>query len=405
MNYIQTNFGTVQDIFKEFNEAVKKDRETLSDTYWEKLPYTAWKEINKFLNAHKRIRLITIVEKNTNLKLFEDDGSFADDPAPFKPDQCLIIKKQEHGFSTFLLTRLKEIFPMATATSTYNTMSSSGDPLYTTNTITTNDGTNLWTTNTTSTWTTAVDPNYVTNTYGTGSVQITKDGITINGKKVLTEENKEDSMTNKDFGFNFDFGPVTDNTLAVCPFGIAAKNPDGGFCYYDPKEKKIVDCTPFTFDTKKFLFKMPVAVSAIAVGDVIMHRGFPMFVKGVEDEEGRIVAIDLAEAEEKYILPTRNMFGFNFVTKIVSLLDMKNSGANEANPFGNMLPLIMLMGDNKELDPMMLLMMNSGQVGSMNVFGDMAQNPLMMYMMMKDNKNFKDMLPFLMMTSTMPAQK
>ena len=400
MNYIQTNFGTVQDIFKEFNEAVKKDRETLSNTYWEKLPYAAWKGINKFLNAHKQMELITIVEKSTHLKLFEDDGTLTDDPTPLKPNQCLMVKKQEQGFSTFLLTRLKEIFPMPTATSIYNTTSSSGNPIWTTNTIT-NDKTNLWTT--------TADPSYVTNHYtytdGVGSVQITKDGITINGKKVLTEENKEDSMTNKDFGFNFDFGPVTDNVLAVCPFGIAAKNPDGGFCYYDPKEKKIVDCTPFTFDTKKFLFKMPVAVSAIAVGDVIMHRGFPMFVKGVEDEEGRIIAIDLAEAEEKYILPTRNMFGFNFVTKIVSLLDMKNSGASETNPFGNMLPLMMLMGDNKELDPMMLLMMNSGQVGSTNAFGNMAQNPLMMYMMMKDSKNFKDMLPFLMMTSIMPVQR
>ena len=396
----ETNFSVLQGVFEQFNEAVKR-----YPTSWEKLEYSSWKKLKNFLYIHKNEHALVVYKgKEVNISAKEITSC----SHVVKPDKFCVIGAQEKGFTTFLLTQLKEIYPMATATSTYKTTSSKGDPLWTTNTIT-NDGTNLLATNTTSTWTTTADPNYVTNTYtyngGIGSVQITKDGITINGKKVLTEENKEDSMTNKDFGFNFDFGPVTDNVLAVCPFGIAAKNPDGGYCYYNPEEKKIVDCTPFTFDTKKFLFKMPVAVSAIAVGDVIMHRGFPMFVKGIEDEEGRIVAIDLAEAEEKYILPTRNMFGFNFVTKIVSLLDMKNSGASETNPFGNMLPLMMLMGDNKELDPMMLLMMNSGQIGSMNAFGNMTQNPLMMYMMMKNSKSFKDMLPFLMMTSAIPVQK
>jgi hypothetical protein len=130
-----------------------------------------------------------------------------------------------------------------------------------------------------------------------------------------------------------------------------------------------------------------------------------MFVKGVEDEDGRIMVIDIAEAEEKYILPTRNMFGFDFVTKVVSFMDMKNTGACADNPFGNMLPFLMLMkNDDENLDPMMLLMMNGGQIGGMNMDA-FTKNPLMMYMMMKDNKNLKDMLPFLMMTSTMPVQK
>lgn len=225
----------------------------------------------------------------------------------------------------------------------------------------------------------------------------------------LNSNNKEEekNMNDKNLNLNFDFGPVTDSNLAVCPFGIAVKNIDGAYVYYDPEKCMVINCTPFTFDTKKFLYKMPVAVSAIAVGDVIIHQTVPMFVKGVEDNEGRIVVIDISVGEEKYILPTRNMFGFDFVTKIVSLMDMKNAGACAENPFGNMLPLMLLMKDDKDLDPMMLLMMSgSNPFGSenMTLFGS-QQNPLMLYMLMKDNKNLKDMLPFLMMTSTMPPQR
>lgn len=230
-------------------------------------------------------------------------------------------------------------------------------------------------------------------------VVINGNGIFIDGKKVLTEE---ENMNTKDFNLNFDFGPVKDKIVTLSPFGIAIKSANAeGYCYYNPDTCEITDCTPFTFDTGKFLYKMPVAVSAIAVGDVIIHRGHPMFVKGYEDEEGRICVIDVAAAEEKFILPVKNMFGFNFVTKIVSLLDMKNNGASAETPFGNLLPFL-LMQDGKELDPMMLLLMG-GLNGNTPVFGNLTQNPMLMYMLMKDNKDLKDILPFLMMQSTMPV--
>lgn len=221
--------------------------------------------------------------------------------------------------------------------------------------------------------------------------------IYINGKKILTEEDskEEKNMDN----MKFDFGPVTNRNLAVCPFGIAVRNTaDSTWCYYDPVKCEVIDCTPFKFETGKFLYSLPVAVNAIEVGDVIMHRGIPMFVKGYADEEGRILVIDVAAAEEKLILPVKNMFGFNYITKIVSLLDMKTNGACPDNPFGNMLPMMMLMGEDKELDPMMLLLMS----GNTNIFGAVNLtdlNPMMMYLLMKDNKSMKDILPFLMMTS------
>lgn len=226
--------------------------------------------------------------------------------------------------------------------------------------------------------------------------------VYIGDKKVLTEEDskekenkEEDNMEN----MKFEFGPVTNRDLAICPFGIAVRNAtDSTWCYYDPVKCEVIDCTPFKFETGKFLYSLPVAVNAIEIGDVIMHRGTPMFVKGYADEEGRILVVDVAAAEEKLILPVKNMFGFNYITKVVSLLDMRTNGACPDNPFGNMLPMMMLMGEGKELDPMMLLMLNRNKnaFGAANLIG---LNPMMMYLLMKDNKNMKDILPFLIMTS------
>lgn len=247
-------------------------------------------------------------------------------------------------------------------------------------------------------YTTSTSPSYI---ISSDIAQSASNSYTWNTNIQKDSEDKH-SMANNNFGL--DFGPVTDNKLAVSPFGITIKNTNGNYCYYDAEKCQIIDCTPFTFDTKKFLYKVPVAVSAIEIGDIIIHNGVPMFVKGYEDEEGRILVIDVVHAEEKLILPVRNVFGFNYITKVISLLDPKNCNATSENPFGNMLPFLMLMND-KDLDPLMLLMMNGGQIGGLGDMDTFMKNPLMMYMMMKDNKNLKDMLPFLMMTSATPVQR
>lgn len=356
--FIVTNQDLLE-ITEKFCEATKQDKS------WERLPYQEWRAFDKYL-AHFSYQHEFSVIENCNILSISPIG---DDEDKFQ-----FVLNNSKNFASYLLLSLK------------NYLLEADEVTYTTNTISTNNYNNNITTTNMPTYTTS-SYTYTTNpSIQVGKVCIEEDKITINGKKVLTEE---DPMTTKDFGMNFKFGPVTDNNIAVCPFGVAAKNPDGGYVYYDPEACEVKDCTPFTFDTKKFLFAMPVAVSAINEGDVIMHRGAPMFVKGIEDNEGRVVVIDIAEGEEKYILPTKNMFGFNFVTKIVSLLDMKNSGADATNPFGNMLPLLM-MQDGKDLDPMLFLIM-SGQNRNMV---NLPQNPLMMYMLMSGKK---DMLPFLLM--------
>ena len=198
---------------------------------------------------------------------------------------------------------------------------------------------------------------------------------------------KENMDTNKIF--NFDFGPVASH-IRMSPYGMAIKNADGQYVSYDKNSGNIVDVEIFNFDAHKFLYKMPVAVSAVAVGDIVIHMRKPMFVSNVNNS--RISVVDIFNGEVKDIMPTTSPFGFNFITKVVSLIDM--SGADANAPFGNMLPLLM-MGEGKDFKDILPLMMMTG--GNANF----AQNPMMLYALMSDG-NMNDILPFMFMMGNNP---
>ena len=214
--------------------------------------------------------------------------------------------------------------------------------------------------------------------------------IDLAGYGIDRKEN-ENMDTNKMFA-GFDFGPVTDN-VKLSPYGMAIRNADGRYVSYDTKSGNIIDVEVFNFDNHNLIFKMPVAVSAIAVGDAIVHMKKPMFVTNIENG---ITAIDIYNGEIKSIVPARNMFGFNYVTKIISLFNFTGANTPTAdNPFGNMLPFMMMnggfKGDNNDMF-MMMAMMNGGN------FANMMNNPVMMYAMMNVKSDMKEMLPFLMMS-------
>lgn len=189
-------------------------------------------------------------------------------------------------------------------------------------------------------------------------------------EQLMNEKKKENDKMK---GFNFDFGPCTDNSIRMSMYGMAVKNAAGIWVSYDKGSDQIVDVDVLNFDGGKYFYKFPVALNAVGIGDVIVHNRKPMFVTGTV--EGRLVCIDVVAGEEKTVVPTVNMFGFNFVTKVISLFDNFVGGADITNPFGNMLPFLMLSGDNKDLDPMMLMCM-MGQNG-----GNMSFNPMMLYFM------------------------
>ena len=210
-------------------------------------------------------------------------------------------------------------------------------------------------------------------------------------KKVdKTEKNecvKENDTMMK--GINFDFGPCG-NTVRLSMYGMAIQNISGEWVSYNPDSREIINVDVFNMaDGGKYMYKMPVAIADVKEGDIVIHNRVPMFVTAI-NENGTFEVTDVRAGETKNIIPTRNMFGFNFMTKVVSLFGAFTDAPTADQPFGNMLPFLM-MGDNKDIDPMMMFfMMNQGGTNVM-------ANPMMMYFMMKDNKDFDPMMMFFMM--------
>lgn len=209
----------------------------------------------------------------------------------------------------------------------------------------------------------------------------------------MEEENivkrvKERKENKKMKGFNFDFGPCTSDNIKMSVYGLAVKNMNGEWVSYNPSTKQIINVDLLNFDGRKFMFKMPVAIKDIAIGDIIVHNRVPMFVTQVDDNG--IVAVDVMAGEEKKILPTNSPFGFNFVTKVVSMFSAFEGTPNPDSPFGNFLPFMLMGEDTEDIDPFVMCMMMQQNGDSK----DMFNNPMMMYMLMKGNK---DMLPIMFM--------
>lgn len=213
--------------------------------------------------------------------------------------------------------------------------------------------------------------------------------ISMYENKIKEKEMKRSNNNMK--GFNFDFGSCANNSnIRMSMYGLAVQNAMGSWVSYDPKAKQIVDVDIMNFDNcGQYLFKMPVAITDIKVGDIVIHNRKAMFITEITNE-GKIVAIDPHAGEEKIIVPTTSPFGFNFVTKIISMFDaMTGVSPTPAAPFGNMLPFLMMENEG-DIDPMMMMfMMNGGQMD--------FSNPMLMYMMCKNEGKMSDMLPLMFM--------
>ena len=165
---------------------------------------------------------------------------------------------------------------------------------------------------------------------------------------------------------NFDFGPFTEpGVVALSPYGIAIRTTKGEYLTYNAATGATVDVTGFTFDFQKMIYKMPVAIKDLRAGDMVLHRGKPMYVQSIE-EDG-IHCIDILNSEAKVIVPVTNMFGFNFVTKVVSLMNFNAAQPSAENPFGNLMPFMMMssiMGDDSDNDFSKMMMMSMMMSGS-----------------------------------------
>lgn len=213
---------------------------------------------------------------------------------------------------------------------------------------------------------------------------------------------KESNNMKKIFGTYF--GKFNTNSLAMSIYGMAVKDTTGRYVTY--KDGEIIDVSEFLIPNMNYFFAMPIAITEIRVRDIVLHQDKPMMCINGNDD-GSIRAIDFTTSEIKDIMPKKNPFGFNFVTKVVcpfgeNSFMMDGFGADSSNPFGNMLPMMMLMDDKDgtkdKTDMMMMAMMMSG--GHL----DLTSNPMLMYMMMGDGESAIDPMMLMLMMQNKPTE-
>lgn len=268
----------------------------------------------------------------------------------------------------------------ATSTSASNT--------YTVNTINTNANatvnTTYWSDNTQLT----VDP-YINNsnwlwTYqGQGSIT----------GKYMDKEEVEDIVDNylkkkdKNMNNDFSFGPFNTKDIRLSLYGMAIKNKSGKWVSYDKTTHRLMDVEVFNIDidSTKVFYKIPKAVNDVVAGDIILHNGKPMFVEEVLNNN-KFAVIDPYEGTAITILAPVSPFGFNFITKIVSLTDCMPE-ASEDNPFGNLLPF--MLGDNNSLMLAMMLNKSASDIDPM-IFAAMSGNSNMLPLLLMNMLNKKE---------------
>ena len=226
--------------------------------------------------------------------------------------------------------------------------------------------------------------------YGTTTTDhyvLTSDYIFNTYIKPETTEKENNKMDNKIF--NFDFGPIKGDSIRMSMYGLAVKNRDGNYVAWDRVNENIMNVDILNFNGDGLMYKMPVAIKDIKDGDIVIHNKVPMFV--LEVFEKSLDVIDIYSGERKSIMLSRSPFGFNFATKVISIIDfgaMSGDTPSEDNPFGNMWPLLML-GDSGSIDPMILALMCASKGG--------CANPMMMYALLASKGNNDNLLPLIFM--------
>lgn len=359
---------------------------------YDRIPYTNWKAISGFTELDPSKKIVLAIDSTSKMTLTASNSQFSMSSYGMLPlkkyleDTYYELPVQVAARLAFNVNDLTAYKKVELSNSNYATVSA--NTILNTNYSTTADWT--YTTNISSITDYATKGVY--NQYDTLQSEVDRIKAQIDNIKTNISENKEEK---KDMNFfkNFEFGPVKNDTVRLSPYGLAVKNLDNSWVAYDGANDSIIDVDVFNFEGKNLIYKIPAAPHTIRTGDMIVHQGKVMcVVADVSEGDTCVSVIDPRAGESKEILFTRSPFGFTFVTKLVSLLDMSGIGANVDSPFGNLLPLA-LMGD-KDCDAAtmmaMMMMMNSEGCSF-----DMS-NPMMMYALMSgDNKDM--LLPMMLM--------
>lgn len=209
---------------------------------------------------------------------------------------------------------------------------------------------------------------------------------------IIFPESKKESKMNFLSSLNINCGKVSDPNLTASLNGVAIKGLDGQFRAYDKSKDKIMNVTGLTLGND-YLYVLPCALKDVKVGDVIVNADTFVTVVKVHND-GTFTVVDPKASEQKIAVPAQNIFGFNYVSKIVNLLDGMINPSDD-NPFGinplmfvlfdetksnnnsNLLLAAMLMGQNGDMDINSMLPFLLMGKGDNNMLAMFALMPMM----------------------------
>lgn len=218
----------------------------------------------------------------------------------------------------------------------------------------------------------------------TGSISIAEDMTSV--PKIINKKEKKNMNIFKDLTF----GKVENNSIKVSFKGLAFKNYSNDYIVYDT-DGNATNVNDMVFDIPLYCF--PTALSKVKKNDIIFMKGGSTvgIVREVKDKS--LVVIKPATQEIVEIVSDKSIFGFDYVSKVMNPLEAMGGTANENNPFGNMLPLMMLSEKDSDGDNNMKMMLMMSMMGS----GNAGMNPMLPFLLMSDGKKGNDMMMLMMM--------
>lgn len=195
---------------------------------------------------------------------------------------------------------------------------------------------------------------------------------------------------------DFYCGPATDVKMSIYGPAFRAVSAGGDRAketYVAYHNSEYIDVLDGILDIGTCAYVMPIAAKAVKKGDFIKNCGTWLRVTSITNE--------VIEGENVYtrnivkVRPTKNMFGFNFYSKLVTF-DIMGS-TSEDNPFGNLLPLILLGNKDSKMNDMLPLMFMTKDF-------DMS-NPMMMYLLANKNGFNSELITVMMMNQFMNTKK
>jgi hypothetical protein len=183
---------------------------------------------------------------------------------------------------------------------------------------------------------------------------------------------------------NFKFGKMDTNAIKYSFNGIAFQTEDNDYVVYNP-DMTFTNVSEMVMDIP--IYVMPVPKSDVKIGDIIIHNSEFVIVQSIESKEIRVARPRTKEIVG--IIPEKSVFGFDFYTKVIDFTKNFSNSATSSNPFGNLPMLMMMDNQDNNNDMLMFMMMNGGKMD--------FNNPMFMYMMMSKSEDKSNLLPLMML--------